>query len=212
MTEPPLRVSSEGVDPEPRKTGHRYLDLFVAGAAILISCISLAVAVKHGMIMDRLVAANSWPLLQYNTGNIRDEDGSPEISMAVENAGVGPAVVRYLSLIYRGKRYSSARDFIEACCSAPADGARRPALATSFIESSVIKPGEEALYLKLGDEALNSELWKRLDQARFEVRFDVCYCSVFGECWRSDLVGVNPRPVNSCPAPIGLPRRRARGF
>ena len=29
----------------------------------------------------------------------------------------------------------------------------------------------------------------------------VCYCSVFDECWLSDLKTMNPPQVKSCPAP-----------
>ena len=48
MSEPPIEVSAEGVEPKPRKTGHRASDLAIGLAALLISLISLAVAIRHG--------------------------------------------------------------------------------------------------------------------------------------------------------------------
>jgi hypothetical protein len=42
--------------------------MVVAATAILISVVSLVVTVGHGRTMEKLVAANSWPLLRYDTG------------------------------------------------------------------------------------------------------------------------------------------------
>ena len=55
---------------------------------------SLVIGIHHGQTMQkmaeenaRLVQANSWPLLQFITGNTNDK-GEPEIKLKVENAGV----------------------------------------------------------------------------------------------------------------------------
>jgi hypothetical protein len=58
VTETPVNVHAEGVHPEPRKTGHRAIDFSIAASAIVISLISLAVAIHHGRVQERLVAAN----------------------------------------------------------------------------------------------------------------------------------------------------------
>ena len=61
------------------RTGHRLLDLAVPVSALLISVVSLVIGIHHGRTMQemaqanaRLVQANSWPLLQYATGNAND--------------------------------------------------------------------------------------------------------------------------------------------
>ncbi len=45
----------------PHHTGHRWADYVIAGTALLVSVISLWVAVGHGRTMEKLVAVNSWP-------------------------------------------------------------------------------------------------------------------------------------------------------
>jgi hypothetical protein len=45
-----------------------------------------------------------------------------------------------------------------------------------------------------GQEAL----WDTFNTLRFELRFHACYCSVFDECWVSDLTTVSPQPVEHC--------------
>lgn len=213
MTEgPPVKVTVEGVDAEPRKVGHRYVDWIVAGTAILISLLSLAIAMKHGMIMERLVAANSWPLLQYQTGNA-NEAGEHRINLSVENAGVGPAIVKHFSLLYNGRRYANANDFLLACCTSDGTLPDGTNSSVEFVEGSVIKAGQLMDYLGFQLTPVTKEVWQRLDRERFKVSFDSCYCSVFGECWRSDLTSVEPRQVEVCPAPIGgnPAAQRARG-
>jgi hypothetical protein len=41
-------------------------------------------------------------------------------------------------------------------------------------------------------------LWDKFNTARFELRFRACYCSVFDECWVSDLATVSPQHVDQC--------------
>ena len=76
MSELPVNVSADGVHPEPRKSGHRLLDFAIALSAIVISLISLTVAIHHGRVQERLVAANSWPFLFWSTSIEQDERGS----------------------------------------------------------------------------------------------------------------------------------------
>ena len=199
---PPIKVTPEGAEAEPRKVGHRFVDWIVAGAAILISLVSLGVAMKHGMIMERLVAANSWPLLQYQTGNA-NEAGEPRINLSVENAGVGPAIVKHFSLLHNGRRYANANDFLIACCTSDGKLPSGTGSSVEFVEGSVIKAGQSLDYLGFKLTPITKDVWQRLDQERFKVGFDACYCSVFGECWRSDLTSVDPQKVEICPAPIG---------
>lgn len=203
MSEPPLKVTAEGVEVEPKKVGHRLFDLIVAGAAILISLLSLGIAVKHGLIMERLVAANSWPLLQYSTSNLDDKRGVSKITLEIENVGVGPAIVREFSVSHGGRTYNSPHELMLACCNykPPAGGPTFTpgGLVTSDVEGKVIRAGESARYLSVEPTPENAETWARLDQERFRLSFNVCYCSVFGECWRSSLIGVDPQPVDSCP-------------
>ena len=86
MSEPPIEVSAEGVEPKPRKTGHRASDLAIGLAALLISLTSLAVAIHHGKTQERLVAAIAWPYLTCITtnGGFGEEPG--RIVLAIEGA------------------------------------------------------------------------------------------------------------------------------
>ena len=83
------------------RLGHA-LELAVALAALVTSVTSIWLSLSQGDDMARLVQAQSWPYLEYessNTGN----NGTPEIDIMVRNAGVGPAKVESFSISYDGK-------------------------------------------------------------------------------------------------------------
>jgi hypothetical protein len=202
----PLNVTSQGIDVQPRGTGRTSMDLVIATCAIFMSVLSLLIAYNQARMMRQQVAATSWPLLQFGSGNT--ESGKPLIAMSVQNAGVGPAIVKHFDLYYRGRAYSNVFNLLADCCEyrvTSIDPTRvgPGAPLTSPVEGTIIRPGESTTFFQMPLADENRAPWLLLDKARFELKFDACYCSVPGECWRSDLVGVDPKPVENCPAPRG---------
>ena len=175
------------------------VDFAVPLSALAVSVISLVIAIHHGHTMQkmadenaRLVQANSWPLLQFTTGNA-NEKGEPEITLKVENAGVGPAKLISLEVFRDNQRIRTPRDLVQALDPATT----RPLLSLGVTMPIVLRPGDSQLIIGLkrqGQEAL----WDKLNTARFELRFRACYCSVFDECWVSDLATVSPQHVEQC--------------
>jgi hypothetical protein len=140
----------------------------------------------------RLVQANSWPLLQYTTGNA-NEEGQAEIAMKIENAGVGPAKIVSLEIFHEDQPIRSPADLIRALD--PTEP--RPLLSLGVNLPMVLRPGTDTLIVGIKREG-SEALWDKLNRERFRMRFRACYCSVFDECWMSDLVTVSPQPVDQC--------------
>jgi hypothetical protein len=168
-------------------------------SALAVSVISLVIAIHHGHTMQRmadanarLVQANSWPLLQFTTGNA-NEKGDPEITLKVENAGVGPAKLISLEIFQGDRRIRTPRDLVQALDPATT----RPQLSLGVTLPFVLRAGDSQLILALKREGQET-LWDKLNTARFELRFRACYCSVFDECWVSDLATVSPQHVGQC--------------
>ena len=64
---------------------------FLASAsAVVLSIVSLSVAISANRTQERLLAASVWPSLEYGTGN-RDDDGADVITLSIGNSGIGPA-------------------------------------------------------------------------------------------------------------------------
>lgn len=200
---------------QPHGTGRRWLDLTLALSAMFVSIVSLAIAVHHGNAMDRLVAANSWPFLMYSTDNL-DPQGNRRISLKVENAGVGPARIQTFEVWWRGQPVASSPELLSRCCMSDSAGpvdattARSLELVIGQIPSRVLRAGDAETFLSLKLEPANADIWHRLDVARLQLKMRACYCSVFEECWNTDLVQTSARRVSRCPpakVPFTVPER-----
>jgi hypothetical protein len=197
----------------PHHTGRRWLDLTLALCAIFISIVSLAIAVHHGLAMDRLVNANSWPFLTYHTDN-QDAAGHRDISLRIDNAGVGPARFETFEVWWQGQPVASADELLRRCCmpesgsKIDAAAARSMNLSVGVIAPSVMRAGGEQSFLGLELADANAAIWHRLDVARMQIKMRACYCSVFDECWETDLRQTSTKSVKSCPAvkvPFSVP-------
>ncbi len=187
-------------------TGHRWLDFVLPISAVLISLVSIGIALHHGEVMqslvqqnERLVQANSLPHLQLSGGNI-SEEGVRMVNFSVANRGVGPAEIRSVQVLVDGRAVGDLGQLVRACCG-PSDAS---GLTNSTLLGTMIQPGQEVQYIRLPVSPATQDFADRLDQARKTDRIvtNLCYCSVFDECWTRSSKGFQrPARVRSCPMP-----------
>jgi hypothetical protein len=201
--EVPVNTSPEGVHAEPRKTGHRLADLSIALSAIVISLISLSVAIHHGRVQQKLVAANSWPFLRFDSSNEFGE-GQQTFSLSIVNSGAGPALLKSLVVRYQGKPVTGWLELLQECCGVSRDFDLNELRSIGFESSSqpkgVIRANDDVLLVKIRRLPDDPSIWEQLGAARLQLEFDACYCSIIGECWRSDLRTLDPEPTEQCAA------------
>ncbi|HWU26995.1 MAG TPA: hypothetical protein VN154_11400 [Rhizomicrobium sp.] len=199
---------------EHRRSGIIWLDLTIALTALLISMTSLVVAIVHSRTLERmadanskLVEANSWPFIGYNTG--RNTDGA--IWMGLANEGVGPAKIEAVELKWNGVARRNAVDFLEACC-----GYKRgeKGLSYEMVAGRVVRAGDLVPFVVLPNNSETEETWNKLVAARSSpaLTLTVCYCSVFDECWQQDVakLSLKAERIAACklpPQPFSIPER-----
>lgn len=202
---------------EPHRTGHNWFDIAVAIGLLFVSISSLYVAVQSHTTLEemveankhlveankRLVEANSWPYLGYGTGNT----GGPRdnaIEMRITNDGVGPAKIETAELKWNGKAQRTAPDFLRACCGYKSDPAHER-LWRDILTGRVLRAGETIKFVTLFRLAGDDPAWERLNHARLSpaLSVNVCYCSVFDECWIEDVLrmSLTPKHVDRCETP-----------
>ncbi|MDX2233814.1 MAG: hypothetical protein NW200_04885 [Hyphomonadaceae bacterium] len=188
-----------------KPTGRRWLDMAVSLAALVTSIASITMAFHNGQSMDRLVTANSWPFPILENSNFIA--GESRIELAVRNSGSGPAKLETVTMFYQGKAMANWRDLMRACCLAPGAEASDDLIQnqTGYMLSdtptgSVLLPGEQVLLMSLARSDANLAAWDALNAVRFELTFEACYCSVFDDCWTTNLQTTRPKPVAQCPA------------
>lgn len=172
-----------------------WLEYVIGGAAVLISAISLYVAVSANQTQERLLAASTWPFVQYGTGN-RLDDGTAAISFTLHNAGVGPARVMSVQLLYGGQPMPDSAALLRACCAQP--GANATTITSG--PERVLVAGEEVTFLRIDRAMVDAPVWDALNRERFKAQLRACYCSVLDACWMLDSASGEPQPVAVCPA------------
>ena len=182
---------------------HRWFDIAIAVAVVLVSLGSLYVSLHTGETMEqlveqnsRLVRANSVPLLQFDTGNINDE-GQAEIYLSVRNAGTGPARIVWFELLQDGRPVRNYHDLLPK-------GAQLSRVEANIITGGIapsMMPAGEYRKLLSWPRPAGGELqsaWDHLNQVRQGLTVEACYCSLFDECWLTSAAADVPRPVATC--------------
>lgn len=188
--------------PPPARRWREWADPFLALIALVVSGISLWVAIGTEEANRRMVAAASWPLLQADTSDL-----DSTITLSVLNGGVGPAKLKTFQLFWNGKAYPGADALLSACCGYRTPPQRpgmnspaRTTLTTGGVSGIVVRAGETHTFLSMPLRADNVDIWRKLDRARRELKFRACYCSVFDECWIGTLKNLEPERIDKCPA------------
>lgn len=195
-------------------TGVPWLDVVVAISAVFISVVSLVVSVAHGRTMEKMVeqnekmvAANTMPYLLFYNGDYDIQTNQRRVSVELKNGGVGPAVIDWLELRWKGKAYDTPEDLIRACCAPEAPG--KPHVRSGIGYSNVsgmVLPARDSAKLLLDVGIQDPAVAAAFEQARTDLTARACYCSVLDQCWLTDFEQSRPRKVQDCRVPPGVKR------
>jgi len=190
----------------PHRTGFHWLDISLALSAFFVSLVSLGLAIHNGRTMEKLVAANSYPNIDFSYGNGFDfGDGRGlrhAVYVSLDNTGIGPARLRSIELGFAGKPAANLRGVLAVCCTEePAASLPKTDYRfTGDMRGAMIQAGK-SLNLFAWAEATADPRWARLERVRGKISVRVCYCSVFDECYQRDSDSREPRRVGACAVP-----------
>jgi hypothetical protein len=182
--------------------GRKWFEAAVAIVALLVSAVSLWVAIGTEDANRKMVSAASWPLIQFVDSDADETSHTEILKLSILNAGVGPAKIETFALTWRGRAMHDTGELLRTCCGyvRSADVTQRP--LTSTVPQTVLRAGETRPFLIYARTLANAAVYDRLNDARqSEIGYSACYCSVFNECWTSDGHAVDPMPVKACVAP-----------
>lgn len=180
------------------------LNFILATCAILISEASFYATYLQAKSAERQVKAMTLPLIQFSHGNYDSENDLKVIDLELKNAGVGPAIIKRVQIKHREKTYASLNEFFEACCivELEQDKARMAAGNDGDPEEEIggwvsqplvdiILPGQSTYYfqrIQYGTKTL--AFWEKLNNERWHINLDICYCSLLDECFETEKNGV----------------------
>lgn len=184
----------------PPHTGHggvRWLEVAASVAALVVSFASIFIAIQHGKTMDRLVTANSMPYVDAGFSNATAE-GRPQISLAMMNKGVGPAHEMSFKLKMGDRYVHSLHEILTRTFGADADRARQLLRPYMNNQRTRFIPARDRQIVYFMDKTPeNASYWDRLNAVADPMRVEICYCSVFSECW-TRVDDNEPTEVKQC--------------
>lgn len=173
----------------PAKTGLSPT-AYMSMLALLMSFSALMVALFEAVAVRAEQKADVWPYLEVSDGFSADG-----YSITVTNKGVGPARVRSLAMTLRGQSYRDLDSMILATLG-PEQAFSYELYRTSNIAPGVLSADETTDLFQVPWEDRTrslSQVWAS------ELEIEVCYCSVYDDCWRATKQTREPVEANSCP-------------
>jgi hypothetical protein len=160
---------------------------------VFIAIVALYAALSESEATRKQTAAAVWPFVQLTISD-HLSDNRAEFGIALTNAGVGPARMRSMRVIFNGEPL---HDWHHAMALVGEEGTHR--LGQSYVGRRVLIPGETIDMVSTSDRVLVEKFLRTLAQGDNSITY--CYCSIFDECWvvDSDKDLQTPDPVDQCP-------------
>lgn len=169
------------------------VEMLVAICALLTSAMAVFMAWDQGRVMRAQQHGAVYPVLQVD-GFISRDVGTVSIGVTVGNSGVGPALVKNVSLIRDGEPIESLDDYVARL----PEGAN---ISWSSLNGRALAPGAkmEPMRITWDADRISESVLADTASDWGAVKIGVCYCSVFDKCWRSREFGAaNAEAVKQC--------------
>jgi hypothetical protein len=192
--------------PHGHRGGVRWLEMMVSISALVVSVVSISVALQHGNVMEKLVAANSLPYVDVMNANVvlrPSGEYQQEMRLELRNVGVGPADVSSVRVSVDGRYLSNSVEILSLCCETAEDArAVREGVGGELVmnqsRTHFIPAGQTAPLFSIRRTEENAAAWDRVELVRRRLIVETCYCSVFGECWQTTTARDRREPVDAC--------------
>lgn len=152
--------------------------------ALAVGVLAMVISAYTAYVQRNQARLSAWPHLMV----FWSEPGN---HVVVANKGVGPALVKRVDLTLDG---APVRNWEELLTRALGPG--KHDYGWSSIDDAVLTAAETNPVLTVGDDAQ----YKALIQMRGRIDMQICYCSVYDDCWRGGYRG-GTTAVSSCPKP-----------
>jgi hypothetical protein len=179
------------------------VELLIATLALLASAAASIATVVQTRVVANQLSASVWPYLSFDT-----TFNPGRAAIAVNNDGLGPAIVRNVRLTIDGKQMTAWHSVLPLLivrkAAAGKPGARQ---ATGVDEQdvsfgTVIRPGTSFNVIAVQNKAID---FATMSTVRKRVDMQICYCSILEQCWIADMAAADqPKSVQDC-GPKGPP-------
>jgi hypothetical protein len=177
----------------------RRASRYDAVIATLVGLCALCVSAYTAYVQRQQVRAAVWPILEFDSSNA-------PIHFILANKGVGPAIIRHVSVKVDGQPVRNWKEALERIL-----GPGEHLGSESDMSGRVFAAGESMTVFTPRDSENNplnfdksNPLWVKMNTDRLRVTVEICYCSTLGECWTLRAGGLTPSSTTEtrrCPSP-----------
>ncbi len=168
--------------------------------ALTVSAMALAVGSYQTFLMQRQTRlmqvqarASVWPRVDISYAY--DDSGSNAgFRLRLENNGVGPAIVRWVRVTMDGKAIHHWTQVLSAVIDAKGTAHAE----FSGVRNVVIPPSTNRDTLITALSVHDADIAKKIYDARDRLDMEVCYCSVYEDCWTSSWKDSQKQPTAVC--------------
>ena len=161
-------------------------EMIVGLSALMVSLVAVIVSVYSAYIDRSYARASVWPRLSIAKSDFHKE-GRSVYEYRIENAGTGPAITKYAYVSADGKYFTNWHKVFEHF------DLEMENVVQSHMSTRVLPAYQSFASLY----TYNTEfmpLWRKVDQ---KIEIEVCYCSIYDECWIVDR-RTPPEQVSAC--------------
>lgn len=170
--------------------------LLIGAPAFFISGVVAYSTFVQADATRKMQEASAWPELQigrsFNSSeSVTPEGATPSLAITVANNGIGPARIQDVRVLLDGDVVKTWSDLLNRM-------ELEPGYSNSFVNGATMPSGAFHNALKVDGEVKARALRDAWDERR--IIMQICYCSVFDECWTRVSGRRDPRPVETCSA------------
>ena len=147
-------------------------EMLVAISAIVVSLCALIVSIHESTIMRESQFAAVWPYMGLNTSF-----GPDYFRLSVSNDRIGPAKIKYIKFHDQDTAFYFTHNFISYFNKKDSIGIKN--YQYSNVTGTVIRASETIELFSINDTSAVKNFIRKFGSYDFEI----CYCSVFDECW-----------------------------
>lgn len=190
-------ISPNTEDPQIRAnriaTRISVIQTVLAVSGFFVAIIALYAALNESDAVRKQQQASVWPHIQIAKSFEAYVDRA-RVAIYAQNAGIGPARIIYIQALVNGKGATNWFDAVEMLVG-------EQSISTWTIADTVLSPEQNIRLMETGSDAPDAAV--RILNDAFQsgnIVVKICYCSVFDECWMTELLNRKPRPIDQCPA------------
>ena len=161
--------------------------------ALAVSVFALAIGTWQTRLMQSQARASVWPYLSIGYTYTSGVDADAFL-WTIDNNGVGPALVQSVSMRLDGKPMRNWNEVLVALGSK-----QRANMATTSFAGSVIPPSTNRETTVSAIRANDRDVAALFKGAIERFRMDICYCSVYDDCWVAHWQQWCAEAVDRCP-------------